>query len=207
MGVGRQISGSVRHCLSNLLSVRGRDGLAQFWPYALLIMLLGGMTIIGVMVPVLAGTITKMQAMAQDNPEDFIIRQSPSSYEITYVGDDPAVLAQLTPDFSALIIVVGLAMLVPIAFVATAAVRRLHDRGISGKWLLIPATLLALSFSLMPGVFEDVGKGSGAGLGIFALVFAITLAYNLSVLVFLVLFALPGNPNDNRYGSPLPNVR
>lgn len=165
-------------------------------------MLLGGMAMMAVIMPMLAGTMSKMQVLARENPDDFIIEQSPTSYNITYVGDDPAVMAQMMPDFSGMISYMGLAMLLPIGLIATAAVRRLHDGGTSGKWLVIPLALLTLSFSIMPGLFADFANGGDPEFGTFALVFAINLSYIASIAVFLILFALPGQPVDNRYGLP-----
>jgi uncharacterized membrane protein YhaH (DUF805 family) len=202
MGLGHQIGQSIRHCLSNVLTFRGRDGLTHFWPYALLVMLLGGMVMMAVMMPMLTRTMAKMQSMARENPDDFIIEQSPTSYNITYVGNDPAVMAQLMPDFSGMITYMGLAMLLPIGLIAAAAARRLHDRGTSGKWLIIPLALLTLSFSIMPGLFADFGTGGDPDFGKFALMFAINFIYIASIAAFLVLFALPGHPGDNRYGPP-----
>ncbi len=188
--------------MSHLLTIRGRDGLTQFWPYALLVMLLGGMVMMAVMMPMLVGTMTKMQTMARENPNDFIIEQSPTSYNITYVGNDPAVMAQLMPDFSGMITSLGLAMILPVGLIAAAAVRRLHDRGTSGKWLIIPATLLTLSFSIMPAVFADFSRGGDPDLGKFAFVFAVNLCYIVSIAAFLTLFALPGHASANRFGPP-----
>ena len=64
------------------------------------------------------------------------------------------------------------------------AVRRFHDRGLSGYWLLLPLALLALRL---------LGGGGGQIADLLAL--SMTLFY-------LAILCLPGQPEANRYGPP-----
>jgi uncharacterized membrane protein YhaH (DUF805 family) len=98
-------------------------------------------------------------------------------------GLDLAVSALL--GFGLFQILVGLALLVP---GIAAGVRRLHDRNMSGWWLLAPsgASLVLTLLSLL---------GGGGILG--GLLAAVALGAGFLLVVIL---ALPGTPGPNRFG-------
>ena len=60
------------------------------------------------------------------------------------------------------------------------SVRRLHDRELSGWWLLLPASFLLF----------------GAGLGIIGGILAFGVC-----LVFIIIYCMPGTPGPNRFGA------
>lgn len=69
------------------------------------------------------------------------------------------------------------------------AVRRLHDRNLSGWWLLLP------TFSFAPLAMSALSESqSGSGLAL-ALFFAIGIGY-------VITLCLPSQPWPNKYGEP-----
>ena len=75
------------------------------------------------------------------------------------------------------------------------AVRRLHDTGRPGWWVLLPIVPYALAIVL--GGPAIMAGGLAAGLGIAALFLFVGFICALVLLVFMVL---PSAPGDNRYG-------
>jgi uncharacterized membrane protein YhaH (DUF805 family) len=120
-----------------------------------------------------------------------------------------AVSTDLGALLSGIAALIGLALIIPTIAVA---VRRLHDTGRTGWWLLlpiVPAVAMFISFVglmvvLLQPVFDDntidstefdnaTGGGWGAALGVFGLIWLIT---GIVLLVFLVSDSGP----DNQYG-------
>lgn len=64
-------------------------------------------------------------------------------------------------------------------------VRRLHDRNLSGWWLIAPLGCLALAILF----------GTGGGFFANILSLAMTVAY-------LIILCMPGDPTPNKYGPP-----
>jgi uncharacterized membrane protein YhaH (DUF805 family) len=76
------------------------------------------------------------------------------------------------------------------------AVRRLHDTGRSGWWVLLP--IVPYGLAIVIGGPAMMAGGLMAGLGIAALFLFIGLICALVLLVFMVL---PSQAGDNRYGA------
>jgi uncharacterized membrane protein YhaH (DUF805 family) len=74
-------------------------------------------------------------------------------------------------------------------------VRRLHDTGRSGWWVLLPIVPYALAIGL--GGPAIIAGGLAAGLGIAALFMFVGFICAIVLLVFMIL---PGTPGENRYG-------
>jgi uncharacterized membrane protein YhaH (DUF805 family) len=96
---------------------------------------------------------------------------------------------------SATILYLSFAVIVAI-YIPTIAlyVRRLHDIGLSGLWLIPEVLLTALTFlSVVPG---ELGQT------IFELTesFPFLIISGLSSLVFLVICLIPSQPDANRFG-------
>ena len=83
---------------------------------------------------------------------------------------------------------------------ASATVRRLHDKGYSGKWYLgvLFLSLILVTLSLFVGISLLVGKGHSDGLfvlfGIIGLIFIV-----LGIFIFILLL-LDGDKTENKYG-------
>ncbi len=114
--------------------------------------------------------------------------------------------------FSFVSVVVTLGLLIPSLAVS---VRRLHDSGLSGWWLLAPfsAALLGTGCSIgggisfMAGVFVGEGARQTLGLGI-ALLALGALLLLAALGAGLVLMLRPSTPGPNRFGpGPGPTFR
>jgi uncharacterized membrane protein YhaH (DUF805 family) len=81
----------------------------------------------------------------------------------------------------------------------SVTVRRLHDTGRSGWWLLIPVALaFAASFVTIAGLIASDGQAPGTGIVLFiGLLIVLWLA---STILLLVWMALPSIPGNNAYG-------
>jgi len=69
-----------------------------------------------------------------------------------------------------------------------ATVRRFHDIGLSGKWLLL--LLIMLSIPIFSGFFE------GVSIAIFSAILVISILGGMTALFW------KGNAGDNRFGPP-----
>jgi uncharacterized membrane protein YhaH (DUF805 family) len=109
---------------------------------------------------------------------------------IAQIIDSMLGLALFGP-YGPLLILLSLGLLVPGLAVT---VRRLHDTGRSGWWILI-ALIPYFLVGVMMGMAAASGSMAGlAGVGLFAIV---ALAGAIALLVFMIL---PGIPGDNRFG-------
>ncbi len=192
---------SLRHGFGNLANFKGRDTRAQFWPFALLqiaaLLVLWAPFFLSEFV----AAMERMQAFAKANPDKATIIDEPGRYSITI--NDP--VPGIGPDLEAMLW--PLAVLVPvfIALIAAATVRRLHDIGWPGWVGLVPAILFFASGWLMFDVFTSLNEGAGQpDSGTFLTAFALTFAYNISLIGLLIACLWPTRPQNNRYGpAPL----
>lgn len=172
---------AVRYNLANLFNFRGRETRALFWPYAGLVFVL---TIIGIMVamlPRLADSMTRMQRFAAEHPEQATVQSGPGTYSITIHGNHP----ELMPDMAAMMTGMDFILAGTILLLAAAVVRRLHDRGRSGWWGLMPIPFLAFASFVMPKFFAQ----SQPDMGLFLAIFFNNLLYLVSLGVLIVMLA------------------
>jgi uncharacterized membrane protein YhaH (DUF805 family) len=94
--------------------------------------------------------------------------------------------------YGPLTVLLWLATIVPSIAVG---VRRLHDSGRSGWWMLLPFVPYAIAIALAGPAM--MAGGLGAGLGLAALFMFIGMVCAIVLLVFMCLGSTPG---DNRYG-------
>ena len=92
-----------------------------------------------------------------------------------------------------------LAVLIPAIAVA---VRRLHDTGRRGWWLLLPVPFVTVGYTVAPDLFEQVVAGDAASFRLFVLLFFNNLIYMVMLAVVVIFLALPGRPDANRFGPP-----
>lgn len=200
----------IRRGLSMLISFGGRDTRRQFWSFALPVVGIGWFVQFATTFPMLFGQIfaglARADEMSRANPQDWVVRRSPGSVHYQYVGNDPAVMAQMMPDFGAFLAVTMAVALVVVLLLAAAVTRRLHDRGHSGAWALVPAVLLAIGMVAMMRLTDTLGgmtNGNMAGFfGSFVTMFVVNIAYLATLAVLIVQCAMAGVPTPNRYGEP-----
>jgi uncharacterized membrane protein YhaH (DUF805 family) len=82
------------------------------------------------------------------------------------------------------------------------AVRRLHDTGRTGWWVLLPIIPYCLAFflggaAMMGGAASGSAIGMTAGMGVAGIFLLIGI---ICAIVLLVFMLLPSQPGDNRYG-------
>lgn len=189
------ITASLRHCYANLLTFTGRDTRAQFWPFALVNLAIAIAAMAGLIVPVVLGAISKAEAFAAANPDKVIVTQTATSRSITFKEPVPG----LMPDFDGMITPVLIGGVVFIALHAAAVVRRLHDTE-RGGWIgLIPAVLFVVAGALMRQVFAQFGESGAPDLGPFFIAWQAALAYNVSLIMLVILLVLPTKVTGNRY--------
>jgi uncharacterized membrane protein YhaH (DUF805 family) len=208
LATATEIKTSIGHGFRGLIRLRGRDSRILFWPYAIAILSLYMFATLMALVPIILGTMARMQNLAREHPEDFVVRQQPGSYQITYIGNDPDIAAQMLPDMETFLTLSTIGNLIFALLLIAATVRRLHDRSVSGKWLLIPALAASVSLALfvpmMAEAFDMTGGQAPAAtfLGRFAAVFILNMIYLISLVLLLVQLVQAGGSTENRYGAP-----
>lgn len=211
MATATEIKTSIGHGIRGLARLRGRDSPILFWPYAIATLLLYLAASVMVIAQMIIGTIVRMQNLARQHPDDFVVHQQPGSYQISYVGDDPAILAQILPDMTMFMTIAIIGNLVFGLLLVAATIRRLHDRSVTGKWLLVPAIVASVSLALFVPMISNALDMTGdqapdaAMFGQFAAVFMLNLVYLISLVLLIVQLVQSGSAVDNRYG-PVPSA-
>jgi uncharacterized membrane protein YhaH (DUF805 family) len=179
-----------------LLDFRGREDRASFWPYAALafgIIMVVGMAIF---VPMMGRSMRAMQDYASQHPEQATITSGAGQYSISVEGHHPEFF-DTGGMATYLAVTFGLAVL----FYAAAVVRRLHDRGKSGAWGLMPLPFILYSSIMMPRMFASFGTGAEPGMGLFFSIFFSNMLYIATLIFLIVLLAGASEPAPNRYDA------
>jgi len=170
----------------------GREDRSSFWPYAAFVFVLSMIGMYAVMLPPMFKSMQAMQEFAAAHPDQVNIVSGPGQYSASIEGNHP----ELTSDFTGMMVGVGIVCLLVVLLYAAAVARRLHDRGMSGFWGLIPVPFLVYSMIQMPRMFSTVGSGNEPDMGIF---FSIFISNMLYMIALIVLLAWRSDPNPNRY--------
>lgn len=186
---------SLRHNLGSLFTFSGRSSPVQFWPYAIVVIVLGMFCLVIAMASAFAETFQRMQRFAAEHPDQVTETRGPGSYSIQIHGHHP----ELMPDFTALLLPVGAVAVAILILLAAAVVRRLHDTGRTGLWALPIPLCLGVGLALMPMLF---GSPAGPDMGLFGLLFANNLLYLANIALLLLFLIGSGTVGANRYGPP-----
>jgi len=173
----------------------GREDRASFWPYAavaLIIIMVAGAI---VFVPMMSRSLQAMQQFATQHPEQATISSGPGQYSISVAGAHPEFVSARSMLLS-LVATFGVAIIL----YAAAVTRRLHDRGRSGLWGLMPLPFIIYSSARMPKIFASMGTGSQPDMAVFFSIFVSNLLYIVALIWLIVLLAGPSEPKPNRYG-------
>jgi uncharacterized membrane protein YhaH (DUF805 family) len=174
-----------------LFDIEGREDRASFWPYAavaFIITMIAGMTIL---MPMVLRSIDAMQQFAAQHPDQATVTSGPGHYSISVQGDQPEFMPA---DSMALFLAVTFG--VAILLYAAAVVRRLHDRGKSGFWGLMPLPFIIYSSVQMPRAFG--ATGDQLDMTLFFSIFLSNLFYIVTLVWLIVLLAGPSEPAPNR---------
>jgi uncharacterized membrane protein YhaH (DUF805 family) len=172
-----------------LFDFRGREDRASFWPYAavaFIITMVAGMIIF---VPMMSRSIRAMQQFAVQHPDQATVTHAPGQYSISVQGNHPEFMPAGSIGLF-LAVTLGLAVLL----YAGAVVRRLHDRGKSGFWGLMPLPFIIYSSVQMPRMFASVGMGTQPDMTLFFSIFLSNLLYIVTLIWLIVLLAGPSAP-------------
>ncbi len=184
---------SVKYNLANLHRFGGRETPEQFWPCALSIFFSSMAIFPIIMLPWFVDTMTRMRRYAAEHPENTTVTSGPGHYSISVEGGPP----DLFGDMSGITRGVALVFALAAVLLAAAVTRRLHDRGLSGLFGLLPIPFFTIAMIQLPRLFAEPPDG-----GTFALLFLNNIAYLGSLFLLAVLLARRPDPGPNRYGDP-----
>jgi len=106
------------------------------------------------------------------------------------------------PDFSGMLLAMGIQIAVFVGLLAAAVARRLHDTGRAGYWGLVPLPFLAFGFVGFTIVLRSFDKPFPGFERLFFAIFFNNLIYMAVLVTLIVLLAQPTKPEANRYGEP-----
>ena len=179
--------------LRRLASFRGRESRGYFWPYAGIVIALSVIGIFVAMSGPMNETMQQMQEYASTHPDQVTIGPAPGQFSISLEGHHPEFFA----DFVRMMRGMDVVLVITVALLAAAVARRLHDRGRTGLWGLMPLPFLAFGSIVMPQVMASVTPD----MGLFFLMFFNNMIYIVSLVVLVVMLAGAGQPTPNKYGD------
>jgi uncharacterized membrane protein YhaH (DUF805 family) len=178
-----------------LASFKGREDRASFWPYAAVVFVIVMVAPSVMFIPTMVRSIRAMQEPPVQPPD-------PASVEAAFDGypmpvHDPASDMMPSPGFIAahLGVMIGLAVVLG----AAAIVRRLHDRGRSGAWGLMPLPFIVYVAIQVPRLFDSTTGGGQAGMNLILSVFLADLLFMIALVALIVLLAGASDPEPNGY--------
>lgn len=174
--------GAIAHCLRNLLRFRGRDTRSQFWFYIL------GLFIAQQIITALATIL--LMAVHFDSPAS-VAATPPENAAGFFASVHLFMLIALSSGVLAIMLL------------AAAVVRRLHDRGLSGAWGLLPVPFIVFSSVEMYRFFGSFGQpGMEPDHSLFMAIFISNALYLVALGALIVLLVRDSDPGVNRFGPP-----
>ena len=177
---------------ARLLDFKGREDRASFWPFAAAVFVI--VMVIGmiIFVPIMAHDMTAMQQYAAQHPDQSTITSAPGQYSISIQGDHPAF-----SDGGSMALYLVVSFGLSIILYAAAVTRRLHDRGKSGWWGLMPLPFILYSTIMIPRVFASPVEN----MPLFFSIFFSNMLYIVTLIVLIVLLAGASDPASNGYDA------
>jgi uncharacterized membrane protein YhaH (DUF805 family) len=182
---------------TRLFDFKGREDRASFWPYAALVFVILMVAGMAIFIPMMGRTIRAMQDYAAQHPDQATVASGPGQYSVSIEGNHPEFF-ETGPMVLYLAVTFGFAIL----FYAAAVVRRLHDRGKSGAWGLMPLPFILYSSIMMPQMFGSFGSGTEPDMALFFSIVVSNLLYMIALVTLIVLLAGAGDQQPNRYDGP-----
>lgn len=199
------IKASIRHNAAGLTRFSGRDTRAQYWPWTLIFLILNMVAAgiaAGPMMNHMMGRFATLFTAASRGD-----KLAPEAVDAQMQG----MMTTMTADMRTMIFV-GLAInLVFVLLILAATARRLHDRGWSGWWALLPVPFQAAGTAMAPRMLADFTvpprmTASGPDLplpfdpGLMALSMLNSLALYGALGLLLYLLVTEGTRGPNRFG-------
>lgn len=176
-----------------LASFKGREDRASFWPYAALV--LGIVMLAGALMslPMMAWLMQASPQFAAPDPGD--VGFSPDLGGLPIPAQSQLAGPALPVGFLAAYFAAtfGLAVLL----FAAAVERRLHDRGKSGAWGLMPLPFLAYTSVQMIRLFGSVTAAEEPDMGLFFTIAVSNILFWAALLSLIVLLAGASEPDPN----------
>lgn len=179
---------------TRLLDFDGREDRASFWPYAAVAFIIVMVVSAAIFIPMMIHAMAAMQQYAGRHPNDVTVSSGPGHYRISIHGHGHPQFFERASIMAYLCVTFGLSFLL----YAGAVVRRLHDRGMSGFWGLMPVPFIVYSSFVLPAVFASTGRPS---MGAFISSFVSNMLYMVTLIALIVLLAGAGIPGPNRFDS------
>lgn len=144
-----EIKASIRHNAAGLTRFSGRDTRAQYWPWAIMLLILdviAGMIAAGPMISHMMARFANIFAAASHGD-----KLPPEAVDAQFQG----MATTMTADIRTMIFA-GIAIhLVFTLLILAATVRRLHDRDWRGWWALLPLPFQATGAAMAPLLLAD----------------------------------------------------
>ncbi|MFJ6025181.1 DUF805 domain-containing protein [Brevundimonas sp. NPDC092305] len=192
------MSNPLTHGFRNLTRFSGRDRRGLFWPHAAIVFILVFAVISIGMTFVITRMFGDTQSFAVANPDAVTIQSSSREYSMQV---DPGYAgAPGIPEFKLLFAVVTGGVVLAIILLAAAVSRRLHDTGRAAWWGLVPAAFLGVCICLYPMAMQDMITSPTPNFALFGAGLVSGMIYNVTLVILIVMLALPGRLGPNRYG-------
>jgi uncharacterized membrane protein YhaH (DUF805 family) len=191
----KAIGAAILYNLRNLMRFEGRDTRAQFWPYAIFLFVLQSIASLFLTIPIIVNVMIKafqfgvQHASTKGGQLSAADQKAFAQINNGIYSDMGSMMTVTTPIFTALFVIL----------LAAAVVRRLHDRGMSGYWGLMPLPFTMFSILTMPTLFAAFETHTVSG-GWFAGLLINNLIYLAALISLIVLLARQGVAGANRFG-------
>jgi uncharacterized membrane protein YhaH (DUF805 family) len=179
-----------------LADFKGREDRASFWPYAAVAFVILMVVGFAIFIPTMNDSIRAMQEYARTHPDQVTVTSGPAEYSMSVRGNPPGMFPT-GAIATYLVVSFGLAIIL----YAAAVTRRLHDRGMSGAWGLMPVPFIVYSSILMPRMFGSFGNGAAPDMSLFFSIFFSNMLYIITLIVLIVLLAGASDPQANRFDT------
>lgn len=200
------IGASIRHNAAGLARFSGRETRAQYWPWTLILLILNVIAAVIAAGPMMSHMMNRFATLFTAASRGD--KLPPEAVDAQMQG----MMTTMTDDMRTMIYV-GLAInLVFTLLILAATVRRLHDRGWSGWWALLPLPFQALGVALAPRMLEGMtlaptlaAKRADFPLpvdpGLMALSTLNSFAYYGALGFLIFLLVTEGTRGPNRFGE------
>ncbi len=182
---------------TRLFDFKGREDRPSFWPYAALVFVIVMVAGMAIFIPMMGRSMSAMQDYAARHPDQATITSGPGQYSISVEGHHPEFF-----DTGSMAIYLSVTFGLAILLYAAAVVRRLHDRGKSGAWGLMPLPFIIYSSIMMPQMFGSFGSGRGPNMVLFFSIFFSNVLYIIALITLVVFLAGSSDPKPNSYDAP-----
>ena len=179
-----EVVAALRYSARNLFRFWGRDGRRLFWPW--------GLSVLGLLFVI--NTALAQMVMLQG-----MFRVMDASQR----GGDEAgrAFVETFAQMETLWLPYAISEAVAVLLLASAVTRRLHDRGWSGLWGLLPLPFMAFSISQMPRGIEFAMSAHETEVPNNLVFIAGPLFAWATLITLVIILALKGTPGANRFGE------